>query len=83
MEGRILGFQFEPLREINKEPEFTDDVVVMNIVVDENSIDRSNTDPVEWCSCGLFCEKMPTNEECLCCKEVDTIDFRANNGKNN
>ena len=26
----------------------------------------------EWCTCG-YCSVMPTNRDCLCCREIDDL----------
>ena len=37
--------------------------------------DRMNLDSVkEWCTCG-YCSVMPSNRECLCCREIDDIGY--------
>ena len=35
---------------------------------------RISSDPWKWCKCGKCC-KMPTEKECLCCKEVESVRY--------
>ena len=70
----VVGFQYEPVRSSDK-------TVPLNIYDDVDNDDRRNAEPTaernasnlsEWCKCGQ-CKPMPSEQERLCCEEVDAI----------
>lgn len=42
----------------------------------EVSGDDSRLDGNEWCSCGI-CVAMESAEMCLCCKELESLEFHS------
>ena len=44
-----------------------------------SSVTETRTDNTRWCHCG-YCAVMPSNKECLCCKEIGSIQHRVGTG---
>ena len=79
----IRPYQFKPLKKCsgNAEEDCGDKGETSNLgEYNERNLetqlslaDRMNLNSVkEWCTCGS-CSVMPTNRECLCCREIDDI----------
>ena len=79
----VRPYQFEPLKKCsgNTEEDCRDKGEVSNpdeynernLETQLSLADRMNLDSVkEWCTCG-DCSVMPSNRECLCCRETDDI----------
>ncbi|XP_033115925.1 P2X purinoceptor 7-like [Anneissia japonica] len=63
---RPMGFLFEP--EKHKDSVEIEEAHEYDQEVDEAMENR--LDNLNWCACGQ-CQLMPTNGECLCCREED------------
>ena len=69
----IKGFQFEPIKKTL--PDNDDDGwSTYDDLTDEEVVkERKSVDVKLWCTCGN-CNKMATEKECFCCKELDALD---------
>ena len=71
----VAGFQFEPERIEETQSEIYQDNGYEKSESDIMGQDPSIlSDPWTWCKCGKCC-KMPTEKECLCCKEVESVQY--------
>ena len=80
----VRPYQFEPLKKCSENAEEdcgnkgeeTSDLGKnneRNLETQLSLADRMNLNSVkEWCTCG-YCSVMPSNRECLCCRETDDI----------
>ena len=79
MNGRILGFQYEPeLAEPNPNTLLNYDAD--NELSQEFKQKRDGSNISEWCKCGN-CYPMPSQQECLCSHELDHIKYKLLDGK--
>ena len=67
MEGKILGFQFEPVSTKQTPPSYNDGSDQVEPDTHHNRLSSQ-----EWCNCQK-CEKMPTGLECVCCHEIPEV----------
>lgn len=69
----IVGFQFKPRRCFAKATSDSDSSweSVNESDEDVESPRRKNQPVGTWCKCGN-CEDMPSEEECFCCRELET-----------
>lgn len=79
MNRRILGFQYEP--ELAKpNPNTLLNYDADNELSQEFEQKRDVSNISEWCKCGN-CYPMPSQQECLCCHELDHIKYKLLDGK--
>ena len=64
MEGKILGFQFEPVSTKRTQPSYNN-----GSNQDEPETHHNRFSSQKWCNCQN-CEKVPTRSECMCCHEI-------------
>ncbi|XP_062523092.1 uncharacterized protein LOC134197757 [Corticium candelabrum] len=74
----IEPYRFEPERRVVDDSSSTEDAdSTENLDGDngrESTEDGERVGNTEWCSCGT-CGIMPTGKECLCCQEIDELDW--------
>lgn len=64
----VSPYMYEPVRPTNEEDN--------NYCADRDG--RSNTNLITWCKC-TFCERMPDDHECYCCRESQAFDVLRGN----
>ena len=77
----VVGFQYEPLRSSDNQSQLDLYDDVDDVVDIESTLERNATNLSEWCKCGQ-CKAMPSEQECLCCDEIDAIKYFHLLGKN-
>ena len=75
MEGKILGFQFEPVSNKQTRPSYNHGSDPVEPETHHNRLSSQ-----EWCNCQK-CEKMPTGLECVCCHEIPEVKTLHLKGK--
>ena len=87
----VRPYQYEPLKKCSGNVEEdcgdkgdtsnTGEYNERNLETQLSPADRMNLTSVkEWCPCG-YCSVMPTNRECLCCRETDgTVSKKLSDG---
>ena len=79
--NEVIGFQFEPIRESPAEACYSDGSDLELEQIDSSHLKRIHGDVGEWCTCKS-CRKMPSDTECVCCREIPEIEmYHLNNGK--
>ena len=74
-DGVIRPFMFEPQHSSSSgEEEISVDKETQE-EIQEETFTRSRLGNREWCSCGN-CQEMPTENECICCQEMDVLSDR-------
>ena len=75
MENEVQGFQFEPLKKRISRSTNSDSDSSWETCDDSDGDTNLGTRLDEkvdsWCKCGN-CVTMPTEQECLCCHELDS-----------
>ena len=75
------SLQFEPERSKERQGEIYRDNGDEESESDTMGQDRRiSSDPWGWCKCGKCC-KTPSKKECLCCKEVESVQYFDLHGK--
>ena len=67
MENKNLDFQFGPVCGKQTRPNYS-----FGSDQDEAKIQYVRWSTQEWCNCEE-CEKMSTNQECVCCHEIPAV----------